>query len=107
MATAISEIDLYTALRDKLGDTETRDLIEYVKTTRQEAKDEIKADKLLATKDNIAALRAAGKDDIAALRVDIANLKTEIKRRLKEQLKWLVVLLMGFSSLITTVIKLL
>ena len=107
MATAISEIDLYTALRDKLGDTETRDLIEYVKTTRQEAKDEIKADKSLATKDDIAALRATGKDDIAALRVDIANLKTEIERGLKEQLKWLIVLLMGFSSLIITVIKLL
>ncbi len=90
MATPVSEIDIYEALRAKLGDSETRELISYVKATRTDLKEELKGDKSsLATKE------------------DIALLKTEIEWGLKEQLKWLIVLLIGFSSLIVTIIKLL
>ena len=111
MSAAISEIDLYTALRDKLGDSETRDLIEYVKSSREIVTEAVKADRsVLATKEGLKSEIASIKNEIAlsraATREDIASLKTEIERGLKEQLKWLIVLLMGFSSLIITVIKL-
>lgn len=170
----VSEIDLYTSLRNKLGDTETRDLIEYVKSSRQITKEDIRGELVvLATKEDLAVLRAATKEDIAkltastkeditklaastkediaklaattrediaklatstkedfaklttstkeditelkhlileqnaSLRLEIATVRTEAERGLKDQLKWLIVLLIGFSSLIIAVIKLL
>jgi len=101
----VSEIDLFQSLREKLGDTEARDLIEFMRDTRREVKEEVRLDKsVFATKDDlvreISSLRSATKEDIA-------NLRTEIEKGFKEQLKWLIVLLLGFASLIITVIKLL
>ena len=134
MATAISEIDLCTSLRDKPGDTETRGLIEYVKTSCQETIDEVTKDRRsLATKDDlarflqdikrdIASSRSETKQEIAGLRSDIkqdmtelrseskldmATLRGDMEKGFKEQLRWVIVLLMGFASLIITVIKLL
>ena len=74
----------------KTGDTEARDLIQFMRATRQEISADVRLDK-----------------SVFATKEDIANLRTEIKKGFKEQLKWLIILLLGFSSLIITVIKLL
>lgn len=81
---------MYEALRNKLGDVETRELISYVRATRTDLKEELKGNK-----------------SSLAIKEDIAFLETEIERGLKEQLKWLIVSLMDFSSLVITVIRLL
>lgn len=41
------------------------------------------------------------------IKTEVSRLETTIERGFKEQLKWLIVLLLGFASLIITVIKLL
>lgn len=41
------------------------------------------------------------------IKMEFHRLETTIERGFKEQLKWLIVLLLGFASLIITVIKLL
>ena len=81
---------MYEALRNKLGDVETRELISYVRATRTDLKEELKGNK-----------------SSLAIKEDIAFLETEIERGLKEQLKWLIVSLMDFSSLVITVTRLL
>lgn len=121
----VSEIDLFQSLREKLGETEARDLIAFMRATRREIEEDVRLDKsVFATKEDVASLRAATKEDIAreiaslraatkqditelrsATKEDIANLRTEVEKGFKEQLKWLIVLLFGFASLIITVIK--
>ena len=81
---------MYEALRNKLGDVETRELISYVRATRTDFKEELKGNK-----------------SSLAIKEDIAFLETEIERGFKEQLEWLIVSLMDFSSLVITVIRLL
>ena len=41
------------------------------------------------------------------IKTEVSRLEITIERGFKEQLKWLIVLLLGFASLIITVIKLL
>jgi hypothetical protein len=133
MAAPVSEIDLYTALRPKPGDTEARDLIQYVKSSRAELHEEVKEDQnKFATKQDIQELKQELKqltleqgNDLRRLiaeqgnelrrsiaeqssnaRLDTSNLRSEMERGFKEQLRWIIVLMLGFASLIITVIKL-
>jgi hypothetical protein len=113
---SVTSLDLFQTLKGKLGEAETKSLIEYVenqtKTTGGEVQQEWKADKqLLATKEDLYKLETALKKDIFAietsLRRDISTLESRMEAAFKDQLKWLIILLFGFSSLIVTVIKLL
>jgi len=51
--------------------------------------------------------RLSSKEDIFIVREDIARLKTRVEQNFKNQLKWTIILMFGFSTLIITVIKLL
>lgn len=51
--------------------------------------------------------RLATKEDILLLKEDVIRLETRIEQSFKDQLKWLFVLMFGFSSLIITLLKLL
>jgi molecular chaperone GrpE (heat shock protein) len=111
MAAPVSEIDLYTALRPKPGDTEARDLIQYVKSSRAELHEEVKEDQnKFATKQDIQELKQELKQLISeqssTARLDTSNLRSEMEKGFKEQLRWIIVLMLGFASLIITVIKL-
>ena len=87
MATAISEIDLYASLRDKLGDTETRGLIEYVKASRQETIDEVTKDRSsLATKDDLARFLQDIKQEIAGSRSETKQDITELRSDVKQEI---------------------
>lgn len=50
--------------------------------------------------------RLATKADISLLKEDIIKLETRIEQGFKDQFKWLIVLMLGFSSLIIALIKL-
>lgn len=58
-------------------------------------------------KGDIHALRDELKGDIHGLRNEMKSLEVRIETGFKDQLKWLIFLMLGFSSLIITVIKLL
>ena len=74
--------------------------------------------KTLATKADISslklditALQAANKADISALKEefksDISRLEVRMETGFKDQLKWIILLMMGMTSLIITVVKIL
>jgi len=65
----VAEIELYEILKPKIGEKEARTLVEYIET-KVDRKLEEKKD-VLATKEDVANLRAATKEDIANLRADI------------------------------------
>jgi hypothetical protein len=50
--------------------------------------------------------RLATKDDIFCLKSDINKLETRMEQGFKDQLKWLIVLMVGLSSLAIAVLKL-
>ncbi|HEY9048636.1 MAG TPA: hypothetical protein VIN08_22170 [Ohtaekwangia sp.] len=81
----ISQIELYDLLKSKLGNREARALVEFVSDSVSEKMQEHKL--VLATKE------------------DIKNLEVRIESSFKDQLKWLIVLMMGFSSLILALVK--
>ena len=62
-------------------------------------------------KQEMTELRSEIKQDAAELRdeskLDVVTLRGGMEKGFKEQLRWVIVLLMGFASLIITVIKLL
>ena len=47
----------------------------------------------------------ASKDDIRRLEVDIKNLEIRMEQGFKDMLKWMIVLMISFSSLIIAVVK--
>ena len=65
----VAEIELYEILKTKVGEKEAKILVEYIEA-KVEKKYEEKKD-VLATKEDVANLRAAIKEDIANLRADI------------------------------------
>lgn len=65
----VAEIELYEILKTKVGEKEAKTLVEYIEA-KVEKKYEEKKD-ILATKEDVANLRAATKEDIANLRADI------------------------------------
>ena len=83
----VSEIQLYEALREKLGDAQAKVITEYV-----EAKFEAKKDEL-ATKNDI--------------RIAISELKTEIITSKVDILRWMIGTMIAVSGLIIAAMKLL
>jgi hypothetical protein len=82
---SISQIELYDLLKSKLGDREARALVQFVSENVSEKMQEQKS--ILASKE------------------DIKTLEVRIESGFKDQLKWLIVLMFGFSSLILALIK--
>jgi hypothetical protein len=82
---SISQIELYDLLKSKLGDREARALVQFVSENVSEKMQEQKS--ILASKE------------------DIKALEVRIESGFKDQLKWLIVLMFGFSSLILALIK--
>jgi predicted transport protein len=65
----VTEIEIYEALKEQIGDKPARILLEYIET-KTEKEFEKKKD-VLATKQDIELLRTATKQDIAELRADL------------------------------------
>ena len=82
---SISQIELYDLLKSKLGDREARALVQFVSENVTEKMQEQKS--VLASKE------------------DIKSLEVRIESGFKDQLKWLIVLMFGFSSLILALVK--
>jgi len=65
----------------------------------------------IATKADITALQIATKADMSALKEefksDISRLEVRMEAGFKDQLKWIILLMMGMTSLIITVVKIL
>ena len=51
--------------------------------------------------------RLCTRNDMFSLKEDIARLETRLEQGFKDQLKWLIVLMVGLSSLMVAIIKLL
>ena len=49
----------------------------------------------------------ATKADVLSTKEDILLLRTEMERGFKDQLKWIIILMFGFASLIIALIKIL
>ncbi len=84
---SITEIQLYTALKQKLGEEQAQQLVEFVKS---EIRDEMEA----------RAVSLATKQDISQLEVKIAEAKVDI-------IKWMVGTAIAVIALVVAGIKLL
>jgi hypothetical protein len=82
-----SEINLYNTLKNKIGENETKELIEFIDFRSEQKRD--KADKLIATK-----------QDINDVRKEISESKADI-------IKWVAAIILGQTALLITLIKLL
>ena len=95
----MKNIKSFTTLQDLLGKEQAAAVAQYVEENTDNSE--------LATKNDLNLLRK----DIDLVRKDIDLVKIELKKDFemgfKEQLKWLIILMFGFSSLIIAVIKLL
>ena len=61
-----------------------------------------------ATKQDIAEVKAdfvGLKIDFEGLRTDFATLRADVEKGFKDQKKWIIVIMLGFASVIVTVIK--
>lgn len=83
----ISEITLYNVLKNKLGETEAQTVVEGIK---QEVKNQFDE-----------------KKDILATKQDISDLRLEIERGFKDNLKWIVATMLVVAGLIIAAIKIL
>ena len=80
---AISSMQLYDHLRIKIGETEAKTLTEYIEVKVKDSFEQEKNN--LATKEDVYVL----KEDLAQLRIEIANSKSEL-------LKWMIVMFASF-----------
>src|SRR5688572_14383360 len=74
--TVITQIDLYMALRGKIGEPEAKMLTEYVDQKAVETFD--KGKDILATKDNLNTAKQELKEEMHLLREDMANMKSQL-----------------------------
>jgi uncharacterized protein Smg (DUF494 family) len=116
----VSEISTYEALKARFGENETKMLLEFLS---EQVKERSASQRdLLATKEELKKVEADIRKEDTRLEITIkseiarienrmivieGNLRTEIERGFKDQLKWLIILMLGFISLTITVIKLL
>jgi predicted nucleic acid-binding Zn-ribbon protein len=70
------EIELYEILKPKVGEKEAKALVEYIET-KVDRKLEDKKD-ILATKEDLANVKAELTKDILAIKEDLANVKKDI-----------------------------
>lgn len=100
---APSAVRVYEALKSHLGEEDARLFIEYIEDTTREARGE------LATKADLAELRAATKADLAALRADLekqlASLKTEIAEVKADLIKWMFLFWIGQVAVLFGLMK--
>jgi len=89
------EIKTFTALREKLGEETTDVLMEYISAKSEGVMTEDKAKASFPTEDRLR--------QIFATKEDLARLETNIEAGFNTQLKWLILLMLGFSSLIRVV----
>lgn len=68
-------------------------------------KNEEDAKNLVQEIEQVIDVKFQSEKDRLATKEDVAKLETRIEQGFKDQLKWLIVLMMGFSSLIVAVIK--
>jgi hypothetical protein len=117
------QIDAYEALKEKNGEQNAKMIIDYIDSTRGITEDRAKSifvteDRLTAifvTKKDLADTRTELKTEIAHLRTElkteIANVRTELKVDIEKSsqtiIKWMIGLMLGVSSLVVAVIKLL
>jgi len=84
---AISTIELYNLLRNKIGEKEAEAIAQYIT---------VQVDEKIAEKKYI----SATKDDIYQLKIEIGKLREEMRVEMKEQkaelLKWMIVLFAPF-----------
>lgn len=76
----------------ELKETTQRNIAELKETTQRD---------IAGIKADFVALRI----DFEVLRADFATLRADVEKGFKDQLRWIIVLMLGFSSMIITVIK--
>lgn len=88
----VSEITLYNVLKAKLGEQEAQTVVEGIK---QEVKNEFDNKKdVLATK-----------EDTAGLKEEILNLKIDMERGFRDNLKWTVATIIACTGILLTILK--
>lgn len=97
MITATQSFKLYELLQKHFkNDADAKSMMTEIETVIE--------NRFLAERD-----RLATKEDLLVVKEDlkgsIASLETRMERGFKEQLKWLIILMFGFSLLIVTIIK--
>ena len=102
-----SEISLYNALKELLGEQKAQTVVEGIK---QEVKDEVNGLKdTLASKADIMRLENAAKDDIMRLKEDnmrLERLIMQFEKRMGEHLIWTMATIISVGGLIVAIIKL-
>ncbi|HEY9005972.1 hypothetical protein [Ohtaekwangia sp.] len=89
---SINQIELYNLLKSRLGDREAKALVQFVSESVSEKMEAQRID--LATR-----------EDVKGIELAMKGLEVKIEAGFKDQLKWLIVLMMGFSSLILALVK--
>ena len=106
----MTNIKTFTALQDLLGKEQAAAVAQYVDENMNLSELATKSDLAILRKD-FDSTKIELKKDIDLVRKDIDLLRLEFKKDIemgfKDQLKWLIILMFGFSSLILAVIKLL
>ena len=100
----VAEIELYEILKPKIGEKEARTLVEYIETKVDRKLEERKD--VLATKEDIANLRAATKEDIAYLKQDIANLEIKLEKTRADIIKWMFLFWIGQLASLIAILEL-
>ena len=100
----VAEIELYEILKPKIGEKEARTLVEYIETKVDRKLEERKD--VLATKEDIANLRAATKEDIAYLKQDIANLEIKLEKTRAGIIKWMFLFWIGQLASLIAILEL-
>jgi hypothetical protein len=81
----VSEITLYNVLKTKFGETEAQVVVECIK---QEIKDEF---------DN--------KKDVLSTKEDILNLRIDMEKGFRENLKWTVATILACTGILLAILK--
>jgi polyhydroxyalkanoate synthesis regulator phasin len=89
----VTTIDLFNILKDRIGETEAKSLVEFVEYKVHQTLDDSKD--FLATK-----------KDIQEIRSEVNQLELKIERSKTEMIKWMFIFWAGQTGLIIAVLKL-
>ena len=89
----VAEIELYEILKTKLGEKEAKTLVEYIEAKVGKELEEKKD--ILATKEDINALRAATKEDMNGSKIGIEKVRTEMEKTRSDIIKWMFLFWIG------------